>query len=267
MSKIFIEDTEISIREKSTVQEEQHSIDGKKYTNRTIISKEFESSIYAYEEVEKVLISKIPRFGSEFYKIVLFNDESQKAWNTIELSCELEIRVKRMGKDNFVIIADGKGSQTILSQVSFCRLKPSTKVEEITINFTKLNEVRFIDSGGTDYVLLSYSDVRDNMTYHTLALYNAEGKCEQLLYEYPEDGKLLYRYEVIAGNKVKIFKEELTKARQSSPKPKAAPAKKPTASARAPTGSQKAPAAPAKPKTATATAATRAGPAKAKKNS
>jgi len=211
MGKILIEDTEIELRERDVPQGEQHIIEGKKYINRTIINREFESTIYSYGEVEKMLVSKVSRFNMLYYKIVLFHDESQKAWNLIEIPVQLDVQVKRMCEENFVITADGKGSRSVMSQISFCKLKPSTKVEEKTISFTTLNEVRFIASGSQQFILISYSDLRDEVFFHTLALYNAEGKCEQTLYEFAENDDVTYTYEVVDGNKVKIYKQELTK--------------------------------------------------------
>jgi len=211
MGKILIEDTEIELRERDVPQGEQHIIEGKKYINRTIINREFESTIYSYGEVEKMLVSKVSRFNMLYYKIVLFHDESQKAWNLIEVPTELDVSIKRLCDENFVIVADSKGNQKVMSQISFCKLKPSTKVEEKTISFTKLNEVKFFLSGSQNLILISYSDLRDDVMFHTLALYNAEGKCEQTLYEYSENEGVKYTYKITDGNKVKIFKQELAK--------------------------------------------------------
>ena len=211
MGKILIEDVEVKINERNVIKEEEHIIDEGKYINRAVVIREFESSIYSYNDNEKVLISQISRFGELYYKMVIFHDESKKAWNLVELPMDLDVSVRRMGEDNFVITADSKGNEKIASQVSFCKLKPSTKVEEISISFTRLNEVRFIVSEGSDYILICYSDSDDGEVRHTLALYNASGKCEQTLYEYIEGGDVAYSYEVIDNEQIKVIKTEQEK--------------------------------------------------------
>jgi len=208
MGKMIIEDVEIKINERNVVKEEEHIIDEGKYVNRAVVIREFESSIYSYSENEKVLISQISRFGELYYKVVIFHDGSKKAWNLVELPTDLEVRVRRMSEENFVITADNKGNEKIQSQVSFCKLKPSTKVEEITISFTKLNEVRFIKGEDGDFILVYYTDNLDERICHTLALYNASGKCEQTLYEYFEGGDVSYSYEVIDNEQIKVIKTE-----------------------------------------------------------
>lgn len=207
MGKILIEEKEITTSERFDPLNEEHVIDEKNnYIHRTVVQNEFKSSIFLYGEDEKVLISKATRFGKGYYKIVLFNDKLQKAWNIIELSMELEVKIKRVGKENFVIIGNNKGSKDVSSQVSFCKLKPSSKTEEITINFTSLNDIHFLDK---NKVALSYSsiDAIDGRTEYVLAVYNNEGKLQQTLYEFFTDSDTAYYYKII-DNQIKVFKEK-----------------------------------------------------------
>lgn len=207
MKKIFIEDTEIKMLETQDETEGQHSIERGFYINRSTIKVEFKSSIFSYGEDIKVLISKIKRFSEEYFKIVIFNDKDAKAWTLIELSCKLEVKVKKVSEENFIITGDSKGEKGVMSQISFCKLKPSTKVEEITINFSKLNNIHFL---GEDRIVVSYSDIgpMDTKALNTLAMYSKEGKLRQTIYEFYDGASTTYRYEIDENNKLKAFKKE-----------------------------------------------------------
>ena len=203
MAKIFIEDEEIIVSYKETKESGEHIIEKDDYIMRSFLRTEFKASIFSYCEFEKILISKTKRFNEEYYKFVLFNDKESKAWNIIELSVKLDIKIKRMRDDIFVVIGDNKGAD-VTSQVSFCKLKPSLKVEEIAINFSRLNEILFLPK---DNILLSYSDqdkIDDNI-YHTLAVYNHDGILQKTVYEYSEKDREQYSYRV-EGGKIKVTK-------------------------------------------------------------
>lgn len=202
MAKLLVEDKEIKISEKSDVETGEHIIENNNYILRSITRTEFKSSIYTYEE-EKVLISKIIRFNEEYYKIVLFNDKAASAWTLIEISSKLNIAVKRLLHDAFFIIGDSS-SEGITSQVSFCKMKPSGRVEEITINFNKLKDIHFLAGNS---ILLYYNDKDGDVMSHTLALYDYRGKLQKTLYEYRDSDAERFSYEIENG-KIRILKIE-----------------------------------------------------------
>ena len=184
--KIFIEDVEVIMEERPpVVKHGEHIIKGNKYILQTTIKEEFRSTIHNYNNHEKILVSKLRMFGEEYYKIVFCNDKLSKAWVLIELSCFLEIKVRRLGEDMFFIVGENKTDRNILSQVSFCRTKPSTKVEEFTSSFTKLNYISFIK----DTIFISSTDIcaSEDRVHSIVSSYNFDGKLLQTHYERIEE--------------------------------------------------------------------------------
>jgi len=207
LGKIFIEDTEITFTEKKHVDDGSHVIEKNFYICRTVTVSEFKSSIYSYDEHQKILVSRTNRFNEDYFKIVLFDDKEAKAWNIIELPSALQITIKRKGADCFVVVGDSKFAKHIMSQVSFCTLKSSGKVEHITVSFNKLKEIYFMDNGD---VLIDYCDFEDEdkkIARHTLQLYESSGTMKRSFYEYKDGDSAVFSYEV-ENNKIKIFKRE-----------------------------------------------------------
>ncbi|MDR0850835.1 MAG: hypothetical protein LBN07_05185 [Christensenellaceae bacterium] len=203
MAKIFVENTEIKISEKVDIEDGAHQIKGDYYTMHSVITKDFKSTIFSYGDVS-VLVSKITRYGEEYYKIVIFNDAVSKAWQLIVLSAKLDIKIKRLTGAVFLVVAESNVPD-VVSQISFCKLKPSTKVDEVTINFSKLNEVNYI---GDNSILLCYdeADVISGRTTHVLSMYNYEGKLLKNFYEYNDDDPEQYGY-IIENKTLKIVKK------------------------------------------------------------
>jgi len=181
--KVFVENKEVRMEEKpSVIESNEHVIKSNNYVLKTLIKKEFHSTIHKYNETESVLVSKTNLFNEDYYKIIFSNDNMSKAWSLIELPCALEVKVTRISDDMFFITGDAKGKKKVMSQVSFCRLKPSTKVEEFAISFTKLNYASVFK----DCIILSYTDINEEIdrTYRAISSYNFDGKLLKLHYEY-----------------------------------------------------------------------------------
>ncbi|MCL2570205.1 MAG: hypothetical protein FWE16_03280 [Firmicutes bacterium] len=183
MSKVFVEEKEIKIVEKPPAESGEHTIDGDFYVLHRIIKKEFKSYIYKYCETEKLIISKVNFFNEEYYKIIYGDDHQAKAWNLIELSSKLDVRVRRLTPTMFLVIGDNKNNPNIMAQISFCRIKPSLKVEEFTTSFSKLNTIYVLK----DSVLVSYMDIskddEEDKVRGTVATYNFDGKLIKTHYE------------------------------------------------------------------------------------
>lgn len=202
MEKIYIEDSEIKVVEKNITEDEKHVVNDNSYSIRSVVKTEFQSSIFSYSETERVLVSKIIRYNEEYFKIVLFNDMLSKAWVIIELSSKLNIKVKRVAENMFIVVGESQNSQ-IMSQISFCKLKPSTKVEEIAISFNKLLNIHYFAK--QKQVALEYEEVNVDMTRRVLALYDYGGKLQKTLFEYYIGQGEEYTY-TIEGNKIEILK-------------------------------------------------------------
>jgi len=202
MAKFFVESTEIEIKEKRDVEELGHKIEGKYYMVDTLVTNHFKSAIFSYQDIS-VLVKKAERFGEMYYKIVLFSDASEKAWKLITLSARLNTKVRRLSEDTFLVIGESP-SPDLLSQVSFCKMKPSTKVDEITLNFSKLIDIRFLKEGS---ILLNYTEEgglnAEKVT--VLSMYNYDGKLLRNFYEFAESDQEKYSYALEDG-KIKIIK-------------------------------------------------------------
>ena len=169
MGKIFVEDTEISITEKIAKEEGEHVIQDNQYILTSTETRNFKSTIFTYPSGEKILISKVVLFSKKHFKIVLFCDNKKLAWNLIVLPFDHDVRIKRLNETMFFIWTK--------TQISFCRIKPSTKVEEFTTNFSKLNDVRFEKK----FILVSFSDFDEEYP----------GKLHSSVISYGLDGKRL----------------------------------------------------------------------------
>jgi len=191
--RVFVENVEVVMEEKPPVIERsEHVIKSSNYVLKTLIKKEFRSTIHKYNEIENILVSKVNMFNEDYYKIIFSNDRLSKAWTLIEMPCALEVKVTRLSDDMFTITGDSKGNKSVMSQVSFCRIKESTKVEEFTISFTKLNYIFFLNG----CIVLSYTDINDieDRITGTIASYNFDGKLLKTHYEYfKQNGKVTER--------------------------------------------------------------------------
>ena len=167
--KVTIEGTQIKISTRPAAESDEHIIENDRYVLKQTVTVETKSCLYTYTTGEKVLVSIVKRFHEEYYKIVIFDDKQAKAWNLLEISALLDVKVKRLNNSVFVVSGSGRASQ-----ISFCRLKPSTAVEEFTISFNKLHKVVYFE----DSVAVRYSDVcpEDGKEKETSAVYNFDGK-------------------------------------------------------------------------------------------
>ena len=207
MPKVFIEDTEIEIIEESEVDstDSKHEIVGKYYVMQTVTTTDFKSTIFTYDDSTAVLISKLIRFGQDYYKVVLFSDELSKAWTLTVLSAKLDIKIKRLAEAVFVVI--GEGCEDVISQISFCKLKPNTKVEDITINFKKLEDIHFIKD---KTVLINYVDEDGEENLHILQMYNYDGRLLKTYYEYRDSDEETFSYD-IRNDKITITRKYIKK--------------------------------------------------------
>ncbi|MCL2539891.1 MAG: hypothetical protein FWE53_00445 [Firmicutes bacterium] len=204
MPGVFVEDTEIEIKEKTEVEETGHKTVGAYYSMQTVTRTDFKSTIFSYEDIS-VLISRLDRFGEKYYKILLFSDNESKAWQLITLSAKLNIKIRRISNEMFLVLGESQ-EENLLSQLSFCKLRPNakTKVDEITINFNRLHNLHFV---GENSIVVSFDekDEATNKFVHVLSMYNYEGKLLNTFYEYSETDKVKYDYK-ITDNKIKIIK-------------------------------------------------------------
>lgn len=203
MSKIFVEETEIIITEKTDYEDGGHNIGEKYYVQEVVERTTYKSTIFSYDDGISVLISKQKRYGEIYYRIVLFSDEKCLAWPLLVLSENLNTTIKRLNHEMFLVQGlseDGK----VISQISFCKLKQTGNVDEITINFTKLLDLQFLDDKGI-LICFEEQDSVTNDTLHVLAMYNIEGKLIKTFYEFYDSDEEKYTYE-LNGSDLRIIK-------------------------------------------------------------
>lgn len=174
MGKIYIEDKKISTNLKTKEQESEHEFKGDKYVMKTVQVSEFQSCTYRYEDTgEMILVSKIEFFSEHYYKFVLFCDNNSKAWPLIELPAVLDVKIKRLSNTMFLVVGNNKEGTSAMSQVSFCRIMPSEKVEYVTLSFKTLVRIGYAKGK----VLVVYQDACDlGKISETTSVYNLEGK-------------------------------------------------------------------------------------------
>ncbi len=200
MAKIIVEETEIQIEEKVDVIDEKQIPKQNFFMIERLEKITFRSSIYHYEKMS-VLVQKIKRFGEDYFKIVVFSDTFLKAWSLIALPAELNIKIKRLAEDVFFVVGESLNDK-ITSQITFCKLKTSGSVEEVTINFTKLHELKFVEFKAV-LICVEEKDHKTGNSLHVLSLYNNEGRLLKNFYEYYDDSLEKFSYS-LDGKKLKI---------------------------------------------------------------
>lgn len=204
MAKFFVEDTEIKITEKTVVDEDVHKFKGDYYIKEATERTTYKSTMFCYGDIS-VLVSKIKQFNQHYYKIVLFNDKLCMGWPLSILSAELDVTLKRLKENVFLLIGESNNKK-VVSQISFCTLTEKGKVNEIIINFTKLNDIQFINK---EKIIVCYDDYNklEDKTTHCLSLYNNEGKFLKTFFEYCDTDDIIYSYE-LKGEELKINKSK-----------------------------------------------------------
>lgn len=189
MSKIFIEKKEIKFKVQETVEETSFDVIDGKYVENTKLNRKYISDIYSYLDFN-VLFAMENLFDEFYIKIILFNDEKKVGYNLISLSNNLDISVKRVSPRNFLVLGINKDQET-QGQASFCNLQPDGSVNEVTINFSCINQYKVIEQ---KYFLLNYVEIlgekNDNDALKlerkyisTVAVYRQDGTILKVLFE------------------------------------------------------------------------------------
>lgn len=206
MARLFFESMECKMWEKSEPGTSQSFVKNENYTVMSTEVITFTSTIYYYEDLA-VMVGKEKRFNDYYYNIVISSVSLGKMWPLISIPSKLNIQIKRLTSNLFFVIgtAEQHGDS---SQVSFCKLKPSQQVDEITLNFTKLEKIEYQLNS---HVLINYHEVlgttSDSKTLHTFSLYNPEGRLIKNIFEYYNTDDFYYYYKII-GNMVMAYKVE-----------------------------------------------------------
>lgn len=203
MSKLFVEETEITITEKTDYEDGGHDIGAKYYVQEVIERTTYKSTIFSYDDGISVLVSKQKRYGELYFRIVLFSDAKCLAWPLLVLSASLNTKIKRLNEEMFLVTGESE-DEKVVSQISFCKLKPSGNVDEITINFTKLVDLQFLGDKGI-LIYLEEKDQFTNDTLHVLSMYNVEGKLIKNFYEFYDSDEEKFTYE-LKDNNLRIIK-------------------------------------------------------------
>lgn len=178
--------------------------------NFTVMSTEvitFTSTIYYYEDLA-VMVGKEKRYNDYYYNIIVSSTALNKTWPLISIPAKLNIQIKRLTSNLFFIIGTAEGDDDA-SQVSFCKLKPSQQVDDITLNFSKLDKIEYQMNS---HVIIHYQEIlkdniheSDSKILYTFSLYNPEGKLVKNIYEYYNTDDFYYYYKII-GDIVMAYK-------------------------------------------------------------
>ena len=208
MARLFFESMECKMWEKSEPGTSQSFVKNDTYTTMTTEVITFTSAIYYYEDLA-VMVGKEKRFNDYYYNIIVSSNSLGKSWPLISIPAKLNIQIKRLTSNLFFVIGTSDGDIRDGSQVSFCKLKPSQQVDEITLNFSKLDKIEYQLN---NHLIISYHEIlNDNVRdenakiLYTFSLYNPEGKLVKNIFEYYNTDEFYYYYKII-GDIVMAYK-------------------------------------------------------------
>lgn len=192
--------------EKSETGSSQAYVKGENYVVMSTEVVTYTSTIYYYEDLA-VMVGKEKRYNDYYYNIVVTSNTLGKTWPLISIPAKLNIQIKRLTMNLFFIIGTAEGTGDT-SQISFCKLKPSQQVDEITLNFSKLDKIEYQQNS---HVIISFeeflseSSAQEKKILYTFSLYNPEGKLIKNIYEYYSTDDFYYYYKII-GDIVMAYK-------------------------------------------------------------
>jgi|GEM_PF-1398961 len=187
--------------EKSETGSTQAYVKGENYVVMSTEVITYTSTIYFYEDLA-VMVGKEKRYNDYYYNIVVTSAVLGKTWPLLSIPAKLNIQIKRLTRNLFFIIGTAENS-TDTSQVSFCKLKPSQQVDDITLNFSKLDKIEYQQNS---HVIINFQEQLDSgKTLYTFSLYNPEGKLVKNIFEYYSTDDFKYHYKII-GDIVMAYK-------------------------------------------------------------
>ena len=154
----------------------------------------YNSDIHNYDDLCLVVCNE-PRFGENYYNIAVYNDSHEKAWPLITIPRSLDVNVRRLAKDAFVVWSNSEKEEhkSTIKQCTFCKITPEEKVMNVTIDFNVLHNIEIL--GEKNYVFAKYSQVLGGhggvapRTVTMFALYDCYGKMIKVFYEFYCDDK------------------------------------------------------------------------------
>lgn len=191
MAKFVIEGTELNFEEKVILEDEKQTLKPTELVVERLEKTIIKSPIYTFADNTSVLIKKNKRFGEDYYKIIIYSSGQDKAWGISDISAKLDVTLKRLDDSNVLVIGENKSDEKLISQITFCKLKPSMNVEEVTINFTQLEILKFIKDKAI-LVGVKEMDYTQNINLNVLSLYSYEGKLIKNFYEFYDNDEITY---------------------------------------------------------------------------
>ena len=156
----------------------------------------FNSEIFKYNDLG-VVACREPRFGEHYLNIAVYDDSFERAWPLVTLSQKMDIYIRRLGKDTFLIWTNTQEQTSDIKQCSFCRLHDTEKIDNTTIDYNALLGLEIIEK---ENILIEYSNVLGGVggvakkLVTTLALFNKYGKLIKVFYEFYEKDAKTYSH-------------------------------------------------------------------------
>ena len=194
---LLIEDKEIKTWEKHIQTTTECAIKGDVFSSLCKEETTFHSDIFRYDDL-CVVANRESRFGEVYFNIAVYNEEQEKAWPLLTLPASLDINVRRFDSDRFIVWTDTKDQlNKDMRQCSFCCIKDSEKIENITIDFNFLKGIHVLPK---NHVLLAASQKLggqagiDEKEVNTLTLYDMTGRMVKIFYEWFKGDPTVYDY-------------------------------------------------------------------------
>lgn len=214
-----VEDVEIKTWEKHVESKAECTIKGSVFSclRTDVIS--FHSDIYKYEDL-KLVVNRESRFGEHYYNLAFYDENSDKGWSITTVQAKMQINVRRLGKNNFVLWTDYKDDVDI-KQCSFFTIHDNEKTDNITVDYNRLKSIRFLPGNN---VLLAFSQRVGGTggielkNINTLALYEPGGKILKTFYEFADNDEEIFSFIFYEDSNSLTILEGSKKGKNTAPK-------------------------------------------------
>lgn len=214
-----VEDTEIKTWEKHVESKAECNIKGSVFSclRTDVIS--FHSDIYKYEDL-KLVVNRESRFGEQYYNLVLYDESSDKGWSLTTVQAKMQINVRRLGKNNFVLWTDFNDDVDI-KQCSFFTIHDNERTDNITVDYNRLKSIRFLPGNN---VLIAFSQRVGGTggielkNINTLALYESGGKMLKTFYEFADNDEEIFSFIFYEDSNSLTILEGSKKGKNTAPK-------------------------------------------------
>ena len=214
MSKIFVEETELKIKETHEDNGKAFNILGNNYITKINQTIHFSSSIFKYHDDFLIYIKKDNEVCNMVYNIYSFDPISQKEIKIYSVSESNDIFINRTGKNGYYIISIN--IEYKYGSIIFCTLGEDDIYNTTVINFSKLLSV---DRMADKLLVNCHEEILEGeipYRLYNISLYKLDGKIDKVLIDKRIRGTKYYKVKIkedkmiillVNGRREKVFKK------------------------------------------------------------